>query len=551
MYGYLTRRRPSSTHSLRERGRLSGPTDDFVPLTGPALQQYAATHTAKEVHDYVLSETGIDTNAYVKNGTVDWNAVASATSTYYLGIDAGGFINSDGSINWRSAASDAGGAAAAAFCTAYGLGAVASVCSSFGGKIAGALYDVGADFIKFFTGSATPPPPAGAAEMQLAVLSWVRSPEGSAQRSRLARLLALRAMAITSYQALVRLQAAWNKGTGQKASLQDIQTKLATHGWLWSPAFNHVGGKSIYSTSANWTVFQLANTVFGVQGSGSLTDFDRNLGVFTTDRWDVYPVESVLRRGGGSPIVEVIPGSPAFGLTSSTAAVAYSAGQANNTFGTFDGSVYVLHDAALVQWLDSMDKLLIFDAYRQAWADSLEKATRAVIRDIAVAKKQPGIVKAQFGTTQIAQFSNTVAVAIIQRLLNTATWVAGPVTLSGQTDPHGPFSTFTLTYRGASYTTLPFQPQPGFFVVADRKLQNLSGAAPDPWSGDVQVIVTDDPVKIASLCGSSGGYANLFPPLPEVSGPKGKGGGGSDSGTIILVGLGIAAAIALALSKKN
>jgi hypothetical protein len=549
MYAYLTRNRLSSTRSLRDRSRLSGPADDFVPLTGPALQQYAAAHTAKEVHDYVLSETGIDTNAYVKNGTVDWNAVASATSAYYLGIDVGGFINSDGSINWRSAAADAGGAAAAAFCTAYGLGAVASMCSSFGGSIAGALYDVGADFIKFFTGSATPPSPANAAEMQLAVLSWLRSPAGSAQRNRLARLLALRAMAITSYQVLVRLQAAWNKGTGQRASLQDIQTKLATHGWLWSPAFNHVGGKSIYSTSANWTVFQLANTVFGVQGSGSLTDFDRNLGIFTTDRWDVYPVESVLRRGGGSPIVEVIPGSPAFGLTSSTAAVAYSAGQASNTFGTFDGSVYVLHDAALVQWLDSMDKLLIFDAYRQAWADSLEKATRAVIRDIAAVKKQPGIVKAQFGPTQIAQFSNTVAVAIIQRLLNMATWVAGPVTLSGQTDPHGPFSTFTLTYRGASYTTLPFQPQPGFFVLADRKLQNLSGAAPDPWSGDVQVIVTDDPAKVVAL--SSGSYANLFPPLPEVSGPKGKGGGGSDSGTIILVGLGIAAAIALALSKKN
>ena len=89
-------------------------------LSEAELKAYAEECGKDKAYDLVAEETGIDARAYLTDGEPDWRKVASAVVLYETGVsvNVGNIVNEDGSFNWRGAAAEAGGIAAAAVCAA-------------------------------------------------------------------------------------------------------------------------------------------------------------------------------------------------------------------------------------------------------------------------------------------------------------------------------------------------------------------------------------------------------------------------------------------------
>lgn len=111
-----------------------------------------------------LTAQGIDVSKIKRlaNGEIDWRDGASAVASYELGtnVDVREMVDDDNNIRWDKVAETAGSVAAAAVCTAYGAGAAAPVCGFVGGKLGGAIYKVGSEFVDAVGdvfGSKTPP----------------------------------------------------------------------------------------------------------------------------------------------------------------------------------------------------------------------------------------------------------------------------------------------------------------------------------------------------------------------------------------------------------
>lgn len=112
-----------------------------------------------------LTSQGIDVARLKRlaSGEIDWRDGASAVASYELGtnIDVREMVDDDNNIRWDKVAEAAGAVSAAAICTAYGAGSAAPVCGFVGGKLGGAIYNVGDEFVSavgdIFSSKTTPP----------------------------------------------------------------------------------------------------------------------------------------------------------------------------------------------------------------------------------------------------------------------------------------------------------------------------------------------------------------------------------------------------------
>lgn len=134
---------------------------------------------------------------------------------------------------------------------------------------------------------------------------------------------------------------------------------------------------------------------------------------------------------------------------------------------------------------------------------------------ITYAAAEPGIVKNTFclGTELLEQFDSVTAVAILSRLADMGWKVTS-------TAHNGTYTTSIVTYTHvASGAGAAFDMFPGYYMLANTKLANMSGSSPDPWGSAVTVMVTNDPSVIWTLARVqpskfSTQYANLSPLLP-------------------------------------
>jgi hypothetical protein len=135
----------------------------------------------------------------------------------------------------------------------------------------------------------------------------------------------------------------------------------------------------------------------------------------------------------------------------------------------------------------------------------------------------PGVVQSTFclGTTRYRQFDVAPAASIAAQLLSMSWAASAPALRSYPNDPNTSFATFNVTFKKgtatAPYQAPPYTIQPGYYALGDIALVNTPGTldpAADPWFGGAHVVVTNDLVVVASLCGPGNTYAIIFPPLP-------------------------------------
>ena len=135
----------------------------------------------------------------------------------------------------------------------------------------------------------------------------------------------------------------------------------------------------------------------------------------------------------------------------------------------------------------------------------------------------PGVVQSTFclGTTRYKQFDVAPAASIAAQLLSMPWAASAPALRSYPSDPNTSFATFNVTFKKgtatAPYQAPPYTIQPGYYALGDTALVNTPGTldpAADPWFGGAHVVVTNDLVVVASLCGPGNKYAIIFPRLP-------------------------------------
>lgn len=225
-------------------------------LSGDALKAYALRCGEEVAYQQVIEQTGIDPRLYIKDGKIDWVAVGVGIAEYETGVDLDpSLFNEDGSVNWRTVIKNAGAIGASAFCTAYGAGAVAPVCSWVGGIAAGVLYDelgrpvydVAAGIVEGVAEAASavgdlvglgpddPEPIRGTDVVFLrpsergdidALVSWYAAYEKDACRN----MVALRFLAVVAAETIEAMRFLWQRRTGKKTTWAEMYARFVANG---------------------------------------------------------------------------------------------------------------------------------------------------------------------------------------------------------------------------------------------------------------------------------------------------------------------------------
>lgn len=246
-----------------------------------------------------LTSQGVDV-AKIKrlaNGDVDWRDAASATASYEFGtnIDVREFVDDDNNIRWDKVAEAAGSVAAAAACTAYGAGSAAPVCGFVGGKLGGALYTVGDEFVSAvgdIFGSSTPVPPIQVPSPQQSV-NLVAQFYLENLRGYLQGLAAVRGVALVAASTARMLSDMLHASTGETVSPNDMIRRMQhagmslPGGWTSLLRMNHsYDGYESASQDANgrWQVttseIGLLHYAFGMNSTPFDAQKDGEIGLF-------------------------------------------------------------------------------------------------------------------------------------------------------------------------------------------------------------------------------------------------------------------------------
>lgn len=147
---------PLPIRSSSNKFGLGSACDNYpIGLTKSELERYAKECGSEKTCQYVSQQLGTDITGWCKGDLTDWKTVAKGAFTYYTGVNADdvlGLIDSDGNIDFKSGFKLGGSVAAAAVCTAYGLGFIAPVCGKVGSFIGGIIYDVGGVLVDVVSG---------------------------------------------------------------------------------------------------------------------------------------------------------------------------------------------------------------------------------------------------------------------------------------------------------------------------------------------------------------------------------------------------------------
>jgi len=232
------------------RDELAGFVDGPVPvipvqqsapptLDQAGLEAYAQQYGEQAARQLVIDQTGIDPGQYMSGGQVDWGKVAGAVSTYYAGFDASGFVDSSGNVDWRHAASAAGGAAAAAVCTSFGVGVFAVECSQIGSAIGAALYDVASSWAPEAIGFGP-----DFEEIKLDVYGYIYS--NANWSATVQAWLAARALSVTAYKSAYSLAKIEGDMTG-RLDLPSMVSRLDQAGLSAFPGWQSLVGGGVFA----------------------------------------------------------------------------------------------------------------------------------------------------------------------------------------------------------------------------------------------------------------------------------------------------------------
>lgn len=219
--------------------------DAPADLSGPALKAYAASCGQDAAIAYVKTEVGVDPTKFIKNGQVNWNEVGGAIITYETGapIDANVF-EADGSLNYRVIVKDAGSIAAAAVCTAYGLGAVAPICGVVGGALGQALYDLGKDFLGLFESAPPYVDPSPFASVN-EVAKWYSVYAADYIKN----FASARGVVLVQIQTAFTMALLWSKATKTNPDMKAAWNRLVDAG-MKAP----VGWHALLGLESNWQI---------------------------------------------------------------------------------------------------------------------------------------------------------------------------------------------------------------------------------------------------------------------------------------------------------
>jgi hypothetical protein len=338
-----------------------------------SLKAYAACEGDDAAVQLVKDQTGVNIAKCVGGTTVDWKCAAGKVTQYYTGIDPTGIFNDDGSINWNAVAVEASAAAAAAFCTAFGGGAAAPLCSAFGAQIGMAFTNIANAISAAW--SEKSPPGFVAERGDLTVYQYLWSDY------RLLALLSIRAMAATSYAAMKKLGVNWEKVTGEKLTMDQVEGKLVLlFGWKRPDGWRLVGAPNPFIVPLPHMAEMIlpAGTVIGAAykmvgaSATTLSAFDKEFGLFAHDAVLTYIVRHYAGYGDVYDIANVY-------LDAGPYAVDRLPGD------TQDFSYeprYLYTNQKLNQMLDYFGaNATVFKSMQAVWITSFESAARLMMQD--------------------------------------------------------------------------------------------------------------------------------------------------------------------------
>lgn len=170
------------------------------------------------------------------DGSPNWQGTAQGIIASETGVSVDlAVVNPDGSVKWEVVAEDAGSIGGAAVCTGVGAGVAAPVCSFAGGKLGGALYQIGAAVVDLFTRHDLPPPtplPTSSDTYNFAVRSLVVN-----ERDMVHRLMAMRSVSFLVRKTVIQMIGYWHATTGEVIPPGDMYAKLLAAGLSVPPGW--------------------------------------------------------------------------------------------------------------------------------------------------------------------------------------------------------------------------------------------------------------------------------------------------------------------------